>query len=133
MYTHFHRVRALDSSGRRCARETHFAIILCAAVSQKGLAPERGIVLEQIVDIPHPVVFLPWSGTFLWAFCAVGFGDRRSIDAWNGVGGCVNVDGFTWVENVGCSTIHRDPSRGTAAVTYLKAPGENSGEVGRND
>ena len=47
--------------------ETHFAMILRAAVSQEGLAPESGIVLEQVIDIPNPVVFLPWSGTFLWA------------------------------------------------------------------
>jgi len=108
-----------------------FAITSCTAVSQKGLAPERGIVLEQVIDIPHPVVFLPWSGTFLWALCTVGFGDRGSIDAWNGIGGRLNVDGFAWVEDVGCSTIHRDTCGGAAAVTYLKPTGEDSGEVGR--
>jgi hypothetical protein len=104
----------------------------CAAVSQKGLAPERGIVLEQVIDIPHPVVFLPWSSAFLWTLCTVGFGDRGSVDAWNGIRGRLNVDGFARVENVGCSAIHRDPCGGTAAVTYLKPRGEESGKVRRN-
>jgi hypothetical protein len=44
----------------------------------------------------------------------------------------VNVDGPAVVEDVGCSIIHGDACGGTAAATYLKAPGENSGEIERN-
>ena len=58
---------------------------------QERLASERRVVLQEVVDVPHPVVLLPWWYTFAAeVHFAIGprvvrFGDARTTDAWYGI------------------------------------------------
>ena len=53
-------------------------------VSQKCLASERRVVLQQIVDVPNPVVFFTRTNTFRFPVLHV-ITDRRPVDTRNRV------------------------------------------------
>lgn len=47
---------------------THYRTgVLRAPIPQERLAPERGVVLQQIVNVPHPVILFAWPHPFLWS------------------------------------------------------------------
>lgn len=84
---------------------------------QQGLTPKGRIILQQIVDIPHPIVLFAWANAFFsilrW-LC-----DRRAVDAGYRIRRCTDGDRLSWFEGTGGLPIHGDTSFGSTAVSYL--------------
>ena len=87
-------------------------------VPQKCLAPESRVVLQQVVDVPDPVVFLARTDTFRFPILYV-VTDGRPINAWDWEPRRLDLDRFSWVQNSRGLAIHGNTGRGSAPIPNL--------------
>jgi hypothetical protein len=88
-------------------------------VPQESLASEGGVILQKVVDVPDPIVFLSRT-------CALSLSIeswvwyRRPVDAGNRMQRRADRDRFSGFQNMGGLSIHGYTGRCTAAITYLQ-------------
>ena len=81
---------------------------------QQSLTPERRVILQQIVDVPHPVVLFSRSRALSIAFRSITeyllavVGDARAVDAGDGEGRGLHGDTFAGFEDLGDAAVHGD-------------------------
>ena len=97
-------------------------------VSQKRLAPESRVVLQQVVDVPDPVIFLPRTDTFRFPILHF-IADGRPVDTWNRELRCVDSDRFSWVQNSGRLAIHRNTGRRSTFIPNLQKVHQTKNEI----
>ena len=93
---------------------------------QQCLTPECRVILQQIVDVPHPVVLFPRSCALSIAFGSVPeylfavVGDARAIDAGDGEGGGLDGDALAGLEDLGDASVHGDGGVGATVFADLR-------------
>ena len=92
-------------------------------VSQKRLAPESRIVLQQVVDIPNPIILFSRTDAFRFPVLHI-VGDGRSVDAWNRKARRVDSDRFSRVQNTRRLAIHRNTGSGSTSIPDLGKLGQ---------
>ena len=85
---------------------------------RQRLAPERRIVLQQVIDIPNPVILLSRASTFAIQN-VLGLGNGRPIDAGNGVQRRAHGHRLARAEYMRYLPVHGQSRGRTTALTYL--------------
>ena len=93
---------------------------------QQCLTPERRVILQQIVDVPHPVVLFPRSRALSIAFGSVSeylfavVGDTGPVDAGDGEGGGLDGDALAGLEDLRDAAVHGDGGVGATVLADLR-------------
>lgn len=79
-------------------------------MSQQRLAPKRRIILQEIIDVPDPIVLLPRARALFFrkAPVVLRVRDGRAVDARNRVERRAHGHGFAWGEDVRDLAVHRE-------------------------
>ena len=107
-------------------------------MSQQRLAPERGVVLQQVVDVSHPIIVLARSRTLAPTRLLLlsRAHDRRPVDARDGIRRRLHGYGLARIQHVRRPTVHGDAGGRARAFAYLrqgvsgKPPERKEGERG---
>jgi len=75
-------------------------------MAQQCLASECRVILKEIVDVPNPVIIFPRTGGLVVFPFVARLDDGGSVDTGDRVRGCLDVDVFTGMQNMGGSAIH---------------------------
>ena len=86
---------------------------------QQRLAPKRRIVLQQVIDIAHPVIFCARPSTFFALRVHRLCRNRRAVDAWDRVRRRTHSDALPWSEYPRLLSVHRDACGCAGALSNL--------------
>ena len=90
---------------------------------RERLAPERRVVLQQVVDVPHPVVLLARPRALDALAPVRRLADRRPVDARDRVQRRAHRHALARGEHVRRLAVHRQPGGGPRALTQLEEEG----------
>jgi hypothetical protein len=77
-----------------------------ATITKKRLAPKRCIVLQQIIDVPDPIILFSGPNAFLaWLFVSIiGYGGAVNARHW--VWRSLYSNGLPWIKNMRHTPVH---------------------------